>query len=388
MDISEFRHELRSLLVLRETIEKYAIIYLRALPSSTPGEESNIKVMGLDRAMSREHTGFGQAGQGEDVGAWSVQNLPDRSATGMYNPTPWILFMDWFWQLLREQNLEPMGLDGFGDDKPGPKTVAQKRMKKYGEGARGEYDVKRDLTVAINSIGNNEDEVARNFRKIMAGAQTPGWFNLVEVRATNEWYAIVQMEIEMPDGWADRKANMDNFKEKHRQEWKRVISKLADGRTNPAQLSPLVKLFLVKKHGFPYPFNTDVMSDEDFQRAVTLVMSMKLEELVEFAKAEGKLPPIIGKARIRALDPESLQQRWTQIVDRLATELDADHPTVQVALADYMVQKAGFPDPFEPELMSPNMFSRAMVYAGRLRGEDLRPFTESIQQQVKRLLSE
>ncbi|MEM3097208.1 MAG: hypothetical protein QXU32_00595 [Nitrososphaerales archaeon] len=384
--INEIIHELRSFL-MAEDVGPYAIAIIRPMPGGVPEEETHIRVIGFDRAMSRGQVGFGGEDD-EDVGSWRILNLPERSATGMYNPTPWVLFMDWLWKLLRDSNLEPMGLEGFGDEAGAPKTVAQKRMRKYGKSVQGEYDVKRDVVMAINSLGKDEEEVARNFKNLMVNASTPDWFKLVELKGYNEWYVIVQMESEMPEGWQERKKYMEEYKEKHRQEWKKAVEELAGGKTNPVQLNPLVKLYLVKKHNFESPFNVDVMNDDEFKRAIDIVRTLKLEDIVEFAKAEGKAPPVIGRPKAGEISVEVLKDRWAQIVDKLADELDADHPTVQVALADYMVKKAGFDDPFEPDLMSPAQFAKAVAIAGGLSGDDIRPFTEDVQKQIRRLFVE
>lgn len=426
--INDIRYALRSAL-LKEDAQKQSTIFFTVIPGEKPKwasapSESHIKVFGLDRAVSRGTKGFSGKGGEEQLGAWHALGLPDQTATGFKGmgsdfpgPAPWILFMDWFWDFLKANNMNPSPHEGFGDMNVPYNQLApnQKRQRKYGkvnkpQMAPGEelpsalkslakggtanwprgFDIEKDVTIIIDSIGNNQDEVTRAFQKRLSATQVPNYMTIIPDTEEHRWFVSFNYETgDKPQEYDERRKNIDAYKYENREKWVNAIRAIADGKTNPAQLAPLVRKWLVAKHGFPRPFHVDVLSPEEFNRALQTVQSANLAELVDFAKEIGEAPPVIGSVvpdRSDRIRQEILMgKRWVQIINRLAEEGGVEPALVEVALADYLT-KNGFEDPFEYDISSPAIQSKAIAAVSSLTFDDIRGLLESVQKQVRSLM--
>jgi len=415
MDLFEFRLKLRQFLM--EEVHPQAIIMMAAFPGKKAEYESFLKVVGFDKAMSPKSTGFG-GDSDEDVGAWKIVGIPEVSELGKQSPSPWALFMDWLWKFLKDKGFNPVPYRGFGDTSTpyGKLKPYQKRQRKYGvpaeipletdpavvsQFAKGwpskqyagsgvvpgpGYDAKRDIMLALSPMGTNMDDVYKNFDKILKSAPIPNWFKIESDPDNYRWSVVVNIDTDVPEGWKDRLEAINAYKSQNRERWNEAVSDLAGGRTNPLQLAPLVRAFLVVKHGFQPPLSIDVLDKENFEKAINIVKNTKLEDIVEFAKSTNRPVPVISQASTAKQSIKSkLMTRWNQIVKHLADQGVTEPYVIQVALADYMTNKAGFPDPFEPELLTPQQLSKAINVAGRIGYDDLD--IASVQESIKRLTS-
>lgn len=368
-------------------------------------------------------------GDPEELGAWHSVGLPAQTATGykgkgskFSGPEPWVVFMDWMWDFLKSKDLNPNAYQGFGDlDKPYNRlTPNQKRQRKYGkiykpEMAPGEqlpsalrslsstanwpkgFDIEKDITIILDSIGRNQDEVTRNFQKLLASTPMPSYMRLIPDTEEHRWFVSFDYETDdQPAKYEERRKAIDTYKKENREKWIAAIQKLSGGRTNPAQLAPIVRGWLVAKHGFQRPFHVDVLSQEEFDKAVALINSANLDELTQYAQDAGLAPPVVGadpafanKARQEAI----MAKRWVQIINRLADEGGIEPALVEVALANYLGQqknpKTGesmFDDPFEFDIASPAVQARAIANVGTLSFDDIRSMLESVQKQVRSLM--
>lgn len=474
--VSEFRFALRSAL-LKEDVQTQSTIFFTVVPGPKPSwatkpSESHIRLFGLDRALSRGTKGFlgrewfckshpdvtvadkeylqgqktcptctaplverprgsGKSGAPEELGAWSSVGLPAQTATGYKEPTGWIVFMDWLWELLKSKQLNPVPYEGFGDlDVPYNRlTPNQKRQRKYGKMHKpqmspGEqlpsalrslsstanwpkgFDIEKDITIIIDSIGKDQDEVTRNFQKMLSTVQVPTWMKILPDVEEHRWFVSFQYETDdTPDKYEERRKSIDTYKVENREKWKNAIRKLSGGRTNPAQLAPLVRAWLVAKHGFQRPFHVDVLSQEEFNKAVEIIEKAHLDELVEFAKEVGVAPPVVGADPAIPSGHERqiaiMSKRWVQIINRIAEEGGVEPALIEVALADYLSKYRcgkcagckhnqpcdnGFDDPFEFDIASPGPQARAINIVGSLRFDDIRGLLESVQRQVRSLM--
>lgn len=425
--VNDIRYALRNVL-FAEDAQKQSTIFFTVVPGEKPKwasapSESHIKIFGLDRAVSRGTKGFGGKG-GEELGAWHATGLPDQTATGFKGmgsdfpgPAPWILFMDWFWDLLKSNDMNPSPHEGFGDMNVPYNQLApnQKRQRKYGkihkpQMAPGEelpsalkslakggtanwprgFDIEKDVTIIIDSIGNNQDEVTRNFQKILSSAQVPNYMTIIPDVEEHRWFVSFNYETgDKPAEYEERRKNIDAYKYENREKWIGAIRKLAGGKTNPAQLAPLVRKWLVAKHGFQRPFHVDVLSPEEFGRALEIVNNANLDELVAFAKEAGEAPPVVGAGNVsggdRVRQEILMGKRWVQIINRLAEEGGVEPALVEVALADYLT-KNGFEDPFEYDISSPAVQAKAINAVSSLTFDDIRGLLESVQNQVRSLM--
>lgn len=410
-----------------EEVQPQEVIMFAGFPDKGDKAEwgSFLKIVGFDRAMSASVAGFGKDGkEGEDDGAWSVPGLPTVSELGKQNPSPWSLFMDWMWKFLKEKGYNPAPASGFGDVKTpyGKLKPYQKRQRKYGVPADiqpeqlhkmspkevkqfahgwpskqysemgiipgGGYDVKRDVTIAISPMGNDMDQVFKNLDKIFKSAPIPSWFKIRSDENNYRWAVSVDIDADdMPEGWRERRTSIDAFRHENRERWNNTISTLSGGRTNPLQLAPLVRAFLVVKHGFQPPMSVDVLSKEDFDKAVAIIKNTSLEDVVQFAKETGRPVPVISQASAaRDSIKSKLMTRWHQAVQRLADQGAVESYVVQVALADHMVKRVGFPEPFEIDELTPQQLSRVLTVASRLMYSDLD--VSSVEDDIERLREE
>lgn len=387
---------------------------MAGFPGKKSEYESFLKVVGFDRAMSPGSTGFGGEGD-EDTGAWKVAGLPDRSELGKQNPSPWSLFLDWLWKYLKDKGYSPVPYKGFGDTASpyGKLKPYQKRQRKYGTAtdipletdpevvskfAHGwpskqysgsgvvpgpGYDAKRDITLAMSPMGQTMDEIFKNLDKVFKSAPVPNWFKIESDPDNYRWSVIVNIDSDMPEGWKDRLDSVSSFKKENRERWNDAITSLAAGRTNPLQLAPLVRTFLVVKHGFQPPLSIDVLDKENFEKAISIVKNTSLEDVVQFAKETNRQVPTVSQASAAKQSVKSkLLNRWNQIVKDLADQGATEPFMVQVALADYM-SKNGFQDPFEPDILTPQQLSKAINIAGRIRYDDLD--MSSVEDDIERL---
>ena len=365
----------------------------------------------------------------EELGAWHVVGLPAQTATGYKGksadfpgPEPWIVFMDWMWDFLKSKDLNPTPHEGFRD--PSKKiysklTPSQKRQLKYGKIFKPEmtpgdvlpsalrssrtgnfprgFDIERDVTIIVDSIGNNQDEVTRNLQKLLASSPMPGYMTLMPDVEEHRWFVAFDYETDdQPEKYEERRKSIDVYKAQNREKWIAAIRKLSGGRTNPAQLAPLVRKWLVAKHQFQRPFHVDVLSQEEFDRAVDIVNHAHLDELVAFAKEAGELPPVVGaEPTARGADKQIaiMGKRWVQIINRLADEGGVEPAIVEVALANHLQglkdQKTGAPlfdDPFEFEIASPAQQAKAINTVASLTFDDIQTQLESVQNQVRFLM--
>ena len=431
--INKFRLALRQ--HLTEGVQPHSVILMAVFPGRKPEYESFLKVVGFDKSAGREQGGLGVKGGAErdamqsrdefsarsdpDAGHWKVTGIADKGEFGKADPTPWELFMDWLWKALREKGLNPVPYLGFGNTAApyGKLSPLQKRQRKYGLAAKipaetdpavvskyafawpskqyagsGKipgvgFDIKRDITVAISPMGTTVDETAKKFDSIIKSLTPPQGFKIESDLDNYRWSVTVDVDVDEPEGWRDRLTSVNAYKHENREKWNNAISELAGGRTNPLQLAPIVRTFLVVKHGFQPPLSIDVLSSEDFQRAVTIVKNTKLEDIVQFAKETNRLMPSVSQPTV-AKDAlrSKLSERWNQLVSQIADQGGVEPFVVQVAIADYMTKKAGFPEPFEPDIISPQLLSKAINVANKLTFEDLREFTESVMRSVNRLI--
>lgn len=412
----KFRLKLRQYLM--EEVQPQEVIMMAGFPDQGDKAEwgSFLKIVGFDRAMSSGVTGFGKEGD-EDAGAWKVSGLPEVSELGKQNPSPWSLFMDWMWKYLKDKGFSPAPASGFGDVKTpyGKLKPYQKRQRKYGVPAEippetdpatiqkfahgwpskqyagsgtipgGGYDVKRDVTIAISPMGNDMDQVFKNLDKIFKSAPIPSWFKIRSDEDNYRWAVSVDIDADdVPEGWKERKSSIDAFRLENRERWNDAITTLSGGRTNPLQLAPLVRAFLVVKHGFQPPLSVDVLNKEDFDKAVGIIKNTSLEDIVQFAKETNRPMPIVSQASAaRESIKSKLTTRWNQIVQHLADQGATESYVVQVALADYMAKKGGFSEPFDADDLTPQQLSKAITIAGRLMYSDLD--VSSVEDDIERL---
>ena len=426
--IQEFRSYLRSAL-LAEDVHKHSIIALEADPGEKAQYDTYISIAGFDKAMSRGMGGFGGntkanlAGQGD--GFWKALNLPERTATGMQGEgvTPWVLFMDWLWDWLKQKGMSPQAYQGFGDiDTPyGQLSVAKKRQRKYGvqrtmddpydmsldfapktkalksqstEFAKNPekrtahwppgYDIKKDVTIIVDSLGTDPELVTKKFQTMLLQAKTPPWFHFAPVYGRT--FVVINMDVDVPEGYKDRLETITAFKRENQEKWKNAIKKLAAGRTNPVQLQPVIVKYLVTKHGFKHPFNLDILKPEQLQQVFDIVARISLEELIQFAREQNMMVPVASAPEATKISTQiaSMQKRWNEIVHKLAVEGSVEPLMVEVALTNWMIQN-GFSDPFEFEMLPPAKQAKAVVLAGRLRFDDLRDEIVNVQEQIHRL---
>lgn len=439
--VEQIRRELRS--ILSEEIQEQAIIAFEALPGGEGKKagksewESLIRVTGFDAAISRGSTGYGGgiptlgASHGdnpllkpteEDVGAWQVMGLPERSATGMAVPPPWILFMDWFWNFLKSSGLKASHGQGFGDIATpySQLSPAQKRQRKYGVPYRSSDDpelkdapglgqlgpedrtrallprgvdrwplgfhIKREVTIAVQpSLGMEQLTIDNKFRAIMAKAKPESWFRIVEQKEKGVYFVYVNIDSEMPEGWRERSQSIMINKMAREAEWKTAIFDMSHGRMNTAQLRPLIEKLLVAKYGFEPPFRVSALNDEEYKKALKILQEMTIDDVVAFAKAINVVPPTIGAPR--TAKAQSYQKMWDDEVKRLADQGLADEMTTEVALSDYMSAN-GMPDPFDFSDRSITDAQRlaAIKRARKLMFNDISELIESVKAQIKALL--
>lgn len=410
--VSQFRLALRNALI-DESVQAQSSIFFTVIPGEKPkwasqASETNIRIFGLDRAMTRKASGFGGAGS-EDVGAWEVVGLPAQTVTGLKEPPPWILFMDWMWETLKSKELNPAPYTGFGDTAVPYNQLRPyaKRQRKYGTQNRptappGDvlpsalrrgtgnwppgYDIERDVTIIIDSLGDNQDDVTRRFNDILASANVPSWMTLVPDLEDHRWFVSFNYEVGESDH-VERQKSVDVYKGENREKWKNVIRKLAGGRTNPIQLAPIIRRWLVTKHGFQRPFHVDILSQEEFNKAIDLIGNTNLDEIVAFCKEAGIAPPTIGAAETPGRERQEIlmAKRWVFLISKLADEGGVEPAIVEVALSEYL-SKHGFEDPFEYEMSSPAVQAKAINSVSTLTFDDIRGLLESIQNHVRSLM--
>lgn len=441
--IEKFRRVIRQ--HLTEAARPQAVIVMAAFPGGRKAEyESFLKVVGFDRSVGREQGGLGvkdaadraamqarpdvgefSAQSDPEAGAWKVVGLPEKGEFGRDKPSPWELFMDWLWKSLKEKGLNPAPHLGFGAPKPTkpdpvtgkvPKlTPQQKRQRKYGLAASvpsetdpatiakyafawpskqyagsgkipgAGFDVRKDVTIAISPMGDNIDETSKNFNEIMKTLTPPQGFK-IEYDANNyRWLVTVDIDVDEPAGWEERLANINTFKRENREKWVDAIRNLAAGRTNSAQLAPLVRAFLVVKHDFQPPFAVDTLSQEEFDKAIAIINNTQLDDVLKFAQETNRPAPTLFQKTSKDVMQRKLVERWNQIVQNLANQGGTEPYIVQVALADYM-SKNGFPDPFEPEVVPPAVLSKALVQANKLGYDDLD--VSSVEDSIEKLREE
>jgi hypothetical protein len=421
--INQIRFVLRSL--LSEEIQEQAIIAFEALPGGE-GEkaewQSFIRITGFERSVSRGTSGFGGGGtEGheteEDVGAWKVLGLPDRTATGMNAPSPWIVFMDWMWGFLKSSNLNPNPAMGFGEVTKAYSqlTPAQKRQRKYGTQFKSSQDpdfadaparqdlmrtrplrggehlwpagfhIKREVSVVISPLGMDRDTVSEKFREIMSKAKAEPWFRVAWNGEWDTFFVYVNIDAEMPEGWRDRLAAMQIYHSKRKAEWADLMREFSQRKANVAQLRPILSRYMVDKEKFERPFNIDVLSDEEYERAKKVLQSLKLEDLVAYAKSIGVVPPVVGQIARGSGKNLQYDKMWDNIIERLANQGIVDILVADVALSNWMAAN-GFQDPFEFESLPPDKKLRAIHLASRLKFEDIRGMVESVRTQINSLL--
>lgn len=438
--INEIRFALRS--IISEEIQEQAIIAFYAVPASEDKSEyeSFINIVGFDKALSRGTAGFGGgtptsgASHGdspslekteEDVGAWKVLGLPDRTATGMNAPSPWIVFMDWFWDFLKSAGMNPMPAKNFGEvTKPYSQlSPGQKRQRKYGvQHKPGEepdreisklvaqmperqdvkktkslsgaghlwpagFDIKRYVSVVTSSLGGDQEDVAHRFRSIMAKAKPDQWFRIAENRELGLFFVYINIDAEMPEGWRDRLSSLQIYHAKRKAEWEDLLRDFSERRANVAQLRPLLARYMIDKQKFTKPFNIDVLNDEEYARAKQVLQGLKLADIVSFAKEIGVAPPVVGLMARGAPTPksESFNKLWDDVIERLAAMGPVDPLIADVALSNWM-SAHGFPDPFDFESLPGDKKLKAIVTASKLTFNDIRDMMESAQAQIKALL--
>lgn len=370
-----------------------------------------------------------QPGDPEELGAWHAVGLPDQTPTGYKGkgskfpgPEPWVVFIDWMWDFLKSKELNPVPHEGFGDlTKPYNRlTPNQKRQRKYGKIYKPEttpgdvlpsalrslsstanwprgFDIEKDITIIVDSLGRDQDEVTRNFQKLLSAAQLPSFMRLIPDTEEHRWFISFDYETDdQPDKYEERRKSIDTYKAENRNKWIGAIQKLSAGRTNPAQLAPLVRKWLVAKHAFQRPFHVDVLSQEEFNRAVEIINKASLDELIAFAKEAGEAPPVVGSdpaLRGRERQEAIMAKRWVQIINRLSDEGGVEPALIEVALANYLGQlkdpktnQPKFEDPFEFDIASPATQASAIATVGTLAFDDIRSMLESVQQQVRSLM--
>ena len=443
--IENFRRIIRQQLNEATKPRPQSVILMAVFPGGRKAEyESYLKVVGFDRSVGREQGGLGvksaedraamqarpdvgefSAQSEPDAGAWKVVGLPEKGEFGRDKPSPWELFMDWLWKTLKEKGLNPNPYLGFGSAKPkvNPATgkleklsPQQKRQKKYGVAAKIPaetdpatvakyafawpskqytdsgtipgvgFDVRKDVAIAISSMGSDIDETSHNFNEILKTVTPPPGFQISFDADNYRWNVIVDIEVDEPEGWEDRLANVNAFKRENREKWVEALRELTAGRTNSAQLAPLVRDFLVVKHGFKPPFNIDILTQEDFNKVVTILKNTQLDDIIKFAQETNRPAPTLFQKTSKDVLKNKLVERWNQLVQQIADQGGTEAYVVQGALADYMTQQAGFPEPFEPEILPPAALSKAIVQAGKLSYDDLRPFMESVIRTLNRII--
>lgn len=431
--------------ILSEGVQPHDVIIMAALPGESESD-TRLKVVGFDKAMARQAKGFGTEGD-KELGKWEYVGLPERSATGRADAPPWVMFMDWLWDFLRDIGLDPQPAEGFGDEKPhkpGEKlSVHAKRAKKYGAGVsipmasreeippgfekswskfkgawtgtpgekegekryykeRGEipgggYDINRDITIIVNSLGDDQEERAKKFDQLLKNAKTPDWFKIVpDIDKKGDhnyrWFVRVNIDVAESEGWKERLSSITAYKAENRDKWKAAINDLAAGKTNPIQLVPIVIAYLVEVHNFKRPFHIDMLNEQEFNKALKIVQDLTLNEIVEFARKTKRVPPVVGadisSQKPSAMDHSQLVNRWNQIVAQLAGESGVDQYAIQVALVDYIEAQPDFSKPFDIDTARPAELSNAIVKIGTLKYEDIAGLVESVNNYVDTVINE
>lgn len=458
--INEIRFALRSL--LSEDIHEQAIIAIEVMPGGDEDKaewQSFVRVTGFDASSSRGSKGYGGGSPGvgpshgdtpnltptaKEVGAWQVLGVPDRTATGMSGPSPWIAFMDWFWDFLKSANLNPAPAKGFGLEqlcakkecpermkgRPcrqyGHLSPAQKRNRKYGTQFRSSEDpeflsdkplkdvirtralstrvksigkkkeqdsldlwptgfhIDKEVSIVTSPMGVDQDMVIHKFREIMSKAKAEQWFRIAWDTSWDVFFVYVNIDSEMPEGWRSRLASLQIYHAKRKAEWGDLLRDLSQYRTNVAQLRPIIARFMVDKHGFEAPFNIDVLDDEEYARAKDVIQKTKLDDLVAYAKSINVVPPSVGAPR-RTTKVASMDKMWDDIIQRLADQGAVDVLVADVALSN-MLASMGFGDPFDFELMAPDKKLKALNIARRLTFNDVRGMIESVKAQIGTIL--
>lgn len=459
--INQIRFELRSLLF--KEVDKQSIITIEVIPGQLAMDyddynpekaeyETFIQVNGFDRAISRGTEGFGGgtptagASHGdspslektdEELGAWKVLGLPDRTATGMGQPSPWIVFMDWFWDFLKKANLSPTPAKGFGPKVCSKKTCpafinheqcnvyshlspTQKRQRKYGvphkssdvpeaqlrparvgpqsaiktralEGPEhlwpAGFHIKRFITIAISSLGTDPHLIANKFRGLISKAKTDPWFEIVDNQGI--LYVTANVEQEMPEGWRERLGATHLAKVTRRAEWGDLLRDFSERRTNVAQLNPILARYMVDKEKFQHPFSIDILNPDEYKRAKQVLEQLKLETLVAYAKEIGISPPVVGQMARGGKTPKTTQydRMWDNAVEKLAAMGPIDRYVVDEAVSKWMSEKGGFEDPFDFDLLQTDKEKlKALIRVSRLTLHDLSGMVESVQKQIKALL--
>lgn len=458
--INEIRFELRSL--LSEDIHEQAVIAIEVMPGGDEEKaewQSFVRVTGFDASSSRGSKGYGGgvpttgASHGDapnlqatakEVGAWKVLGVPERTATGMSGPSPWISFMDWFWDFLKSSGLNPAPAKGFGLEqlcskkdcpermkgKPcnqyGHLSPAQKRNRKYGTQFRSSEDpdfigdkplkdiiktralntrvksiekkkeqesldlwptgfhIDKEITIVTSPMGTDQDMVIHRFREVMAKAKPEPWFRIAWDTNWDVFFVYVNIDSEMPEGWGSRLASLQIYHAKRKAEWGDLLRDLSQYRTNVAQLRPIISRYMVDKHGFEEPFNIDVLDDEEYARAKDVIQKTKLDDIIAYAKSIGLVPPSVGAPR-RTAKVASMDKMWDDIVQRIADQGAVDPLVADVALSN-MMSTMGFGDPFDWDLLDPNKKLKAVNVARRLTFNDVRGMIESVKAQINTLL--
>jgi hypothetical protein len=359
-----------------------------------PGDEehiSNLRVVGTQYAVSRGVSGFDDSGE---RGKWDVLGLPARTITGMNAPVPWVLFMDWMWDFLKRKDLEPKPLENFGDTlKPYSQlTVNQKRQRKYGtsipkDDADIGSDIKKDVVITIESLGETQEDAMLELQDLLDQETLPNWFNIIPDIENGRWFVRVQIDTQMPDQWKDRLDVLNKRKGSARNKWIDAVNELASGRTNTKQLAVLLKHMLVYKHGFNTPFHVDVIPEEELDKAVAVIKSLSLGDVVNFVKEWNKknpktqlAPPTISveDKPLRGMDQIVLWGKIMNGVRSLAGKLGTDETTMLIAVGDHLISNHGFVN-FDLHKMSEKDMRRAFEIVQSLKPEDVKQSLNEIE---------
>lgn len=357
---------------------------------------SKIHVVGFDHAISREVSGFG----GEDdkeKGSWKVLGLPEKSDTGMHNPSPWQLFMDWLWKLLNDKGLNPDPKYGFGPlpKKGDTKTVSMRRRMKYGAHMpqdQENLDVKKYVTIIVDSLGADNVEVMNKFEAILNGASKPSWFEIVKEDPTSKfsadrWFVRVSVDASMPEGWKERKDAYETYAGSAREKWKNALSELAGGRTNLYYLGKVVTDMLIKKYGFA-PFHVDILKPELLDKALGIIKSVTLNDVIQYANETNQTLAVEPDKRMTGVPQIRLWGKFRKMVQALADQAGVDFYKMMAAISDLMVKSYGYIAPFDLDKLSEVELRRAYKLMKDVTLEQVKPLLESVDEYVKQMLSE
>ena len=350
-------------LVFSEAVEKAAIIVMKVLPDDEyPQYLTTVRVIGFDRAVKKGEAGWSTDPVLKAEQTWSFVDIPEYQNPAMQRkmPTPWVMFIDWIWNVLDKNGLNPRTAG------EGKKAKYGKRIKmpRTGPGIKGlpaGYDIQRDIEVSINILGE-EAVLNEKFGAILKKAAPLAWFRLTT--DGERWYVVTRVEeAGYPLGAEQemeriRSASLQAVEE-YDKEMGRLTSELADeGHDVDKSIVESIVGDYLSKLGFGRPFSFAKLNPEYKKRVVKILRTMTVQDVVDL---------------LESVQEQQLQVLHEYNVDRarVASQLKCDDSLMATFLAMLGKSNSYIKQQVPDCSLSEEDLSRVRVFASTMSDKEL-----------------